>query len=232
MEDIVPSLLKDIKNTFAQNLRNNPEVKQLYGRIYNGSADYAIAEEYAYEIGKALSEALRAHITTDTLPDGRMYFNIADRILAPLLEQNHEMLSDAAVTVQKFLNEQVRIGLAARRVDLMTDRIKGIIDKVSDALSFDDVSWLLGDPIINYSQAVVDQTLKANVEFQGKAGLRPMVNRTAESRCCAWCRSLAGQYVYPDLPEDVFRRHENCRCTVTFRPGDGRRQDVWSKQWG
>ena len=30
---------------------------------------------------------------------------------------------------------------------------------------------------------------------------------------------------------DVWRRHNNCRCTVDYDPGEGKVQDVWSKKW-
>lgn len=28
--------------------------------------------------------------------------------------------------------------------------------------------------------------------------------------------------VYPDVPPDVYRRHERCRCTVLYDPADGK----------
>ena len=82
-----------------------------------------------------------------------------------------------------------------------------------------------------FVRKAVDDTLKANVEFQGKAGLRPRVVRTAESRCCKWCTALAGSYDYPHVPKDVYRRHQRCRCRVEYDPGEGRRQNVWNKTW-
>ncbi|WP_273234754.1 hypothetical protein [Ileibacterium valens] len=35
------------------------------------------------------------------------------------------------------------------------------------------------------------------------------------------------------MDREVFRRHENCGCTVEYDPGDGskRRQNVWDKSW-
>lgn len=30
---------------------------------------------------------------------------------------------------------------------------------------------------------------------------------------------------------EVHQRHERCRCTVDYNPGNGRKQDVWSKTW-
>lgn len=45
---------------------------------------------------------------------------------------------------------------------------------------------------------------------------------------------MAGTYSYPDdVPEYIYRRHENCKCLVTYDPRDGsdRVQDVHSKKW-
>ena len=78
---------------------------------------------------------------------------------------------------------------------------------------------------------MVDDSIRLNVEAQGGAGLRPRVVRRAEPHCCAWCSALDGSYDYPNVPQDVYRRHEHCRCDVTYDPGSGRRQNVWTKSW-
>ena len=39
-----------------------------------------------------------------------------------------------------------------------------------------------------------------------------------------------GRYLYPEsTPHDVFRRHDNCGCSVTYEDGE-MRQDTWSKR--
>ena len=50
--------------------------------------------------------------------------------------------------------------------------------------------------------------------------------------CCDWCRSLAGTYDYSagQYPDDIFRRHQNCRCIVTVSNEKGHYTDVWSKR--
>ena len=40
---------------------------------------------------------------------------------------------------------------------------------------------------------------------------------------------MAGRYEYGEEPDDIYRRHDNCDCTVTFENGR-KRQDVWSKR--
>lgn len=233
MEDIAPQLLEQLKKRFSESIAANPKIRALHKRIEAGQATYADAEEYAYRIGEALSQTFGKYLSSEVLPDGRMYFNIADRILRPLLEEDYAIVSEAAVMVQTFLNQQAGIGVKAQTVAVNADRIKGIIDKVSDAEVFDDVAWVLDEPVKNFSMNVVDEILKANVNFQGRSGLTPKIIRKSERKCCEWCAQLAGEYDYPDIPNDVYRRHERCRCTVEYDPADGKRrqQNVHTRQW-
>ena len=55
------------------------------------------------------------------------------------------------------------------------------------------------------------------------------ITRKAVSGCCEWCTAMAGRYAYGEEPDDIYRRHDNCGCTVTFENGR-KRQDVWSKR--
>lgn len=115
----------------------------------------------------------------------------------------------------------------------MTDRTQGILNRASDAPKFSGVRWILGDGVLtNYMQSYVDDTMKRNAEFQSRAGVSPKIVRKSPTKCCPWCDALVGTYNYPDdVPDDVYRRHDNCNCIVEFFPGDGTKQDVWSKQW-
>ncbi|MDD4368551.1 MAG: hypothetical protein PHP39_06380 [Oscillospiraceae bacterium] len=185
-----------------------------------------------YRLSVALAAAYKANISPEALPDGKMYYNIAQRILQPTLGNNHEMISAAAAQIQTDLNQTAGIGLAGLKPELSQDRIDGLINRLSSSDEYGKVAWLLDEPIVNFSQSVVDDTIKLNAEFQAKSGLQPRIIRKAEFKSCKWCSMLAGTYSYPDVPKDVYRRHENCRCTVEFQPTkSGKGQDVWSKQW-
>lgn len=221
MQDIAPELLERIRQEFLS----------LLGDASEPPADYAGAMRYAERVGDALAEALRRHLSADLLPDGRMYWNIADRVLRPLLEEDHELVSAAAQAAQQALNAAAGIGIKAQAATLDTGRVEGILNAVSSAEQYEDAAWLLAEPVRTFSRAVVDETLRRNVEFQGKAGLRPKVIRKAESHCCEWCSKLAGSYEYPDVPKDVYRRHSRCRCRVEYDPGSGKQQNVHTKQW-
>lgn len=219
MEDIAPQLLEMIQKDFLKIL-GETRVKQL---------NYPGAEDYAEEVGAALAEAFRRNLRADKLPEGKMFWNIADRVIRPMLEEDHRLVADAAQQVQQALNQAAGLGLKAQRADLNEDKVSGILNKVAAAPDFEKVAWVLDEPVKTFSRSVVDDTLKCNVDFQGKAGLRPKVIRTAESHCCEWCARLDGVYEYPDVPKDVYRRHERCRCSVEYDPASGKRKVLWRK---
>lgn len=232
MEDIAPALLNDLQQAFAEKLDASDGIRRLLKAIRDGTGTYIEAGDYAWEVGDALANVFGERLSSAVLPDGRMYYNIADRVIRPLLEQDYALVAEAARTVQQHLNEKAELGLKAQAAPLNVDRIDGIIDRVSAAESFDDVRWLLGDPVRTFSQSIVDATLKANMDFQGKAGLSPKIHRKATGKCCEWCQQLAGTYRYPDTPDDVYRRHNNCRCTVEYDGGDAKNfRNVWTKKW-
>lgn len=123
------------------------------------------------------------------------------------------------------------ISLKAIKPEINQDRIDGIVNKISEYDDFKEGKWLLEEPIKNFAQSIVDDTIKTNADFQYKSGLTPKIVRKEVGSCCDWCKEVVGVYEYPDVPKDVYRRHRFCRCTVDYLPGDGRKQDVHTKKW-
>lgn len=231
MEDITPELLEKIQKHFQAQFDRSQVISGLYRKIQAGSATYAEANDFAIETGSILADAFQKNLSSDILPDGRMYYNIAKGILDPTMKNNYDLICDAAGQIQSSLNGNASIGIKTIIPDLNQDRINGIINKVSNAGKYDDVAWVLNDPVVNFSQSIVDDFAKANAEFHSGAGLSPVIVRKALGGCCKWCQQIAGTYRYPDVPKDVYRRHNNCRCTVKYDPGDGKVQNVHSKEW-
>lgn len=221
MIDIAPELLEKIQKTFEE------ETAELREEIKKGVKNYEEAYKYAKKIGEALSKSFGVNITPEILPDGRMYYNIADKVVRPMLETEYDLAVETAVKAQTSANKAAGIGIKAQAAEFDSEKAQGIIDRISSE-PFNDISWILDEPVKTFSKNVIDQTFEKNVEFQGKSGLAPKIVRRASPRACAWCRALAGTYSYPDVPHDVYRRHENCDCIVEYVEG-GKYRDIWSK---
>lgn len=230
--DIVPDLLENIQKDFNKNVRQSSKLKAILELIKNGNATYADANEYAIELGELLGKSFNRFLTANTLPDGRMYYNIAERILNETLSNNHALVTAATSEIQETLNIKSGFNIKGIKSALPQDRIDGLINRVAAEEMFDDVKWILQEPIVNFTQSIVDDSIKENAEFHAKAGLSPTITRTLDnSKACDWCKGLAGVYKYPDVPDDIYRRHDRCRCTVEYDPNDSKRQNVWTKNW-
>ena len=92
---------------------------------------------------------------------------------------------------------------------------------------------MLDEPVVNFTQSVVDDSIKKNAGCQYQSGLSPKIRRISMGKCCKWCGRLVGTYDYATVRNtgnDVFRRHKHCRCTVEFIT-NGKRQNVHTKKW-
>lgn len=229
--DILPDLLKEVQDKFETSYGNNEVVRKAFAELKKKKATYATANDFAIEVGDILAEALSSSVRGDKLPDGKMYYNIAQRLLTDTLGHNFELVSGYAGQVQEDLNRSAKIGLQVQVPEVNQDRIDGLVNRLSSEDEFNNVAWLLQEPIVNFTQSIVDDSIKANAEFHAKAGLTPKIVRKESGNCCRWCRSVVGVYDYPNVPKDVWRRHNRCRCTVDYHPGNGKKQNAHSKRW-
>lgn len=231
MEDIVPRLLKKIEEDFQKQFDNDKTIAELAKKLEKGTATHSEAYTYASKVGLFLSNAYKNNISVDALPDGKMWYNIANRVLTPTMMNNYEIISKYVGDVQEQLNKAAGIGIKAIKPGMNIDRVNGIVNRISSEDSYDEIAWILQDPIQTAARSVVDDSIKANVDFHGKSGLKPKIIRISSGKCCKWCNEVAGVYYYPDVPKDVYRRHQNCDCVVEYDPGNGKRQNVHTKQW-
>ena len=231
MDDIAPKLLGKIQKDFQTMFDKSEIISKLYAKVRDGTATYQEANVFSVEVGNILSKAYDKNLSSEVLPEGKMFYNIAQRIITPTMENNYDLISAVTKEVQQSLNSKAGIGIKPMVPELNRDRINGIINRISGEDIFDKVKWILGEPVVNFSQSIVDDSIRVNAEFHGKAGMKPKIVRKMAGNCCDWCKAVVGKYYYPDVPRDVYRRHQRCRCTVDYVPGDGKVQNVHTKQW-
>lgn len=205
-------LLGRITQTFEKRLK----------KLNIKATSYEDVNDYAVALGEILTTAFNIHITEDP-------GEIIEQILNDRLKENHRLITDFGRLVQDILNKQAKIGLEAQIPEVNQSRIDGLVGKITEE-GFEQSKWLLGSPVVNFNQSIVDDMVRKNAEFQFRSGMSPKIIRKEVGNCCKWCKNLVGTYKYPDVPKDVYRRHRNCRCTVEYIPKKGIRQDVHSKK--
>lgn len=224
VKDIVPGIFEEIEKSFDLKTKESQIIKDKLKVLKNKKANYKDANEFAVEVGKILAVTFHDKIKTGDLPDGKMYYNIAKRLIEPNMVKNYNLASEYSREVQSQLNRQANISIQAQKADLNQDRIDKIVDKITGYDSYDEGKWLLNEPVINFTQAVVDETVRKNADLHAKAGLSPKIERYTNGKCCDWCDKLAGIYNYEDIKNtgnEVFMRHRHCDCLVIYDPKNG-----------
>ena len=234
--DIAPALLANVQATLDSLIASDATLSAYQTMIDSGedvANGYYYAQMYAQRLGELIVQALRSHISATTLPDGRMYYNIASRLLPPLLKQDYSLVTAVCARVQTALNAAAGLGLQAVQPALPDDRINGLVDEISNAERFDSYSRTLYDQIPTFSGHIVDASVEVNADVQARAGLSPQIVRIAAANCCAWCSRIAGTYDYEDArynKSDIFKRHRCCRCVVSFKVRK-LQQNVHTRRW-
>ena len=224
-EDITPSLIESVNKSFEANYNSSPQIEKL---LKKETKTYKDAYRYAEQVGQARALSYM-DISSEVLPDGKMYYNIASRLMEDTLGADQQMIAEYAASAQETANKKSGINLKAQKADLNQDRIDGFVNRLSSEETFDDVAWILNEPVKTFARSVVDDTVKKNAEFQNRAGVKATVVRTSAPKCCEWCSNLAGTYTYPRVAGEVFARHDSCRCTLDY---EGRRLSAYTSKAG
>lgn len=82
----------------------------------------------------------------------------------------------------------------------MSDKFKKLVEETTETLG----------------ESIEDDIVQENAEFRAKENMKTYIIRETDGECCEWCTSLAGRYEYGNHPKDIFRRHANCGCSVTY----------------
>lgn len=231
MVDIAPTLYEDIEKSFTKEMIKDTKIKAVSNRIRDGTATQIDGRIYAEEVGKNLSNALQKKLKPENLPNGKLYYNIAERTIKPALKTNYDLVNDIASDIQEIEDAIQGIGIKSVKADYPDLRIDGLIDKITqDDITFEKILYWINEPIINNTEAFFDDFIKENAKFRQEIGLKSTVSRILAPGCCDWCTDAAGKgaYIYGEEPEDFYRRHEYCRCTVTYRT-ERTSQNVWTK---
>ena len=135
MTDIVPELYKAIESSFNSRMATDPLIRSFNKRLEDGKATSEDVSEYAGRVGECASAALIANLKEENLPDGKLYWNIAERTIRPIFVKAHELINDAAAKVQTIEDEKLGLHLKPIKADFPEERVHAIISRLVDAIN-------------------------------------------------------------------------------------------------
>ena len=204
---------------------SDPQLRAVRKKVKKGTADFNDTAQYSEALSKLIGKNLSANIL-DIPPDVR------EELSTELLEYGYTDINELLNDVQISLDEKNGINIRPQRADFPTERVEQFVHSLIDPTVDDSTikrRAKAGSETI--TKSFHDDYMKKNAAFRSDAGLKCYIVRTAAYKCCEWCSNIAGRYPYnvDEMPEDVFRRHDNCDCRTILENGR-ERQDVWSKR--
>ena len=197
-----------IREEVEKRIRQDPELNRIRRKIENGSATYADTSAYSIRSGKLLGEILSGHVLDIPAED-------REQLCVDLLHDRYVDINLVVDEVQSALDAAQGLRIAPHHAPENTERSHQIGTSLRDPTKPDDViQRRAGAATETATKAVHDDRMKSEAKFRKEAGLKSYLNRVAAAGCCPWCSDIAGRYVYGDHPEDIFRRHDNCDCSV------------------
>jgi hypothetical protein len=206
---------EEIKEQFEELVRSDKRANDLYTKIRSGKGTYKTASQLAIRLGTDLGRVLKQYAPED----GSVWDIDIDDLLPRALGLDHRKVIEACREVQNLMNKDAGLGIKFQEPKFNTDRAFGIVAELKEHENFADISKSFYDQLVNFSQNIVDDSIRDNAMTMWRAGIKAQVIRQHEFKACEWCQNVAGAYDYIDVRDtgnDVWRRHENCRCTIDY----------------
>lgn len=204
---------EDIKEPFLEALRADRRASYLIKEIEAGRGTYEMASEYAARVGDTLAKVLKRYPPLEGVTE----WDIED-LIPKSLGLDHSIVVYACENVQTALNKDAGLRIKFQKPQFDSNRAYGLVEELRENPEFTNIAASFYDQLGNFSQNIVDDSIRDNAAVASRAGVKTYVRRTAEANACPWCVEVEGRYEYDDVKfgGDVWRRHENCRCTIEY----------------
>ena len=201
----------------------DPQLRQIMKKIEKGKANFTDTAQLSQRMGNLLGELFGAEVL-DIPEDAR------EAVCEGLLRRQYDFINEMLGTVQRAQDKPLDISLNPIKAPFPAERVQQVAHSLLDpGVKPEVIRRRANAPVATVAKSFHDDYIRINAQKRNDLGFKCYLNRVAVGGCCSWCTDVAGRYVYGDHPADIFRRHDNCDCTVTFENGR-QRQDVWSKR--
>ena len=222
--------MNDLVEVLRSKSADDPALRALLKSIDSGKANFRDTAQYSIRYSHQLGNILSENVL-DIPPDVR------ETAAEELLKYGYDDMNTILAEVQKSLDEQAGIHIRPQKADFPSERVQHFAHSLIDPTVEDSIikrRARSGSETI--TKSFHDSFIKKNAQFRNDAGLKCYITREG-SNCCKWCSEVAGRYEFGSQPSDIFRRHDNCDCTIDYDGqklrgklnADGSRSKTWEE---
>ena len=219
---------EQLRAALDKKIAADPSLRAVVKRIKNGTATLTNSAEYACVLSHILGREVSASI---------LELDDRESVVTQLLHDSYDDVNSIYAQTQSILDEQAGIHINPKKPSFPTERVKQFVHSLVDPTVKDSVikrRARAGTETI--TKSFHDDCIKKNSQFRHDAGLKCYIVRIG-TKCCDWCTEVAGKYKFGEQPDGIFRRHDNCDCTIIYdgqvlrgkQNADGSRSKTWEE---
>ena len=201
--------LKALLDAFRQKLALDPEIRAAEKKIADGKADFSDTSRMFWRRSELLGDYMQG-IVLDLAPEDR------ERLAEALLRMGYNDTNGVLVPLQEALDEPLGVHLTPVVPKYPAERVTTVAHALMDpTVPEEKIVRRAGAPVANVNMSFHDKYMEENARIRARLGMKPTITRYG-SGCCKWCSEVAGRYRFGEQPKDIFRRHDNCGCTIIY----------------
>lgn len=214
---------REILSLFYQRLASDPQARAAMRRVERQTATFTDTAQLSERASVLLGEVFGERVLD--VPE-----ELREAVCTALLRERYDTMNGILADVQEAADEALGLSLDAAHAPFPAERVQTVAHSLIDpGVTAATIQRRANKPVATVARSFHDDFIETNAKKRSDLGLRCHITRETDGKCCPWCDGLAGRYVYGRHPGDIFRRHDNCGCTVTYEEGR-QRQDVWTKR--
>lgn len=133
MNDIGLELQKSIETAFNERLAIDVVIKAIKLKVENGKATQRDVTMLCKRLGEIASKVLIENIKPEMMPNDKMYWNIAEKAIKPLMIKIHGIVNKVAAEVVMTERNANEIHIKPREPVFPEERIESLINNFVNA---------------------------------------------------------------------------------------------------
>lgn len=190
-------------------IQNDGMLAEIRKKIKSGKATYADTAAYSARAGKMIGALLSRRLPEIPLDE-------REQLCVELLHGQYIDINAAVDAAQSYMDKALGIRLTPQHPAFNGERAHQIGSSTADpTVPQETQQRRAGSATETAVKSMHDDRMKAEAKSRSRLGLDVTIERKGND-CCAWCAEVAGRYPMGEEPEGIFRRHDNCDCTVIY----------------
>ena len=130
MKDVAPELLEKLNKTFSQKVAINPQIRSYKKKLEAGKLTERDCALYIRKVVSIASASVTDVMKPKNLPDGKLYWNIAEAVIVPFLKGVIVQMNNIAVSTMKDSDKKQNINIKIQKLRYPDGQIRSYLNMI------------------------------------------------------------------------------------------------------